>query len=57
MAPSGQGRSRGNTALGLVPPAGGRGRIVTGGTIRAVGHPWHPVLAIPAAAMGRASWA
>ena len=30
-------------------------RIVIGGTIRAVGHPWRPVLAIPASAMGTAS--
>jgi hypothetical protein len=42
-----------NAAPGLVPLTGRRDRIVIGGTIRAVGHPWQPVLAIPAAAMGR----
>jgi hypothetical protein len=42
-----------NRAPGLVPLTGRRGRIVIGGTIRAIGHPWQPVLAIPATALGR----
>jgi hypothetical protein len=42
-----------NSAPGLVPLTGRRDQIVIGGTIRAVGHSWQPVLAIPAAAMGR----
>jgi len=42
-----------NTAPGTVPLTDRRGRIVIGATIRAIGHPWRPVLAIPAAAMAR----
>jgi hypothetical protein len=42
-----------NRAAGLVPLTDRRGRIVIGGTIRTVGHPWQPILAIPATAMGR----
>jgi hypothetical protein len=45
--------ARRNTAPGLVPLTGRRDQIVIGGTIRAVGHSWQPVLAIPAAALGR----
>jgi hypothetical protein len=45
--------TRTNTAPGLVPLTNRGGQIVIGGTIRAVGHPWRPVLAIPAGAMGR----
>ena len=44
---------RRNAAPGLVPLADRKDRIVIGGTIRAIGHPWRPVLAIPAGAMGR----
>jgi hypothetical protein len=44
---------RANAAPGLVPLTDRKGRIVIGGTIRAVAHPWRPVLAVPAAAMGR----
>ena len=40
-------------APGAVPLTDGRGRIVMGATIRAIGHRWHPVLSIPYAAMGR----
>jgi len=42
-----------NTAPGLVPLTDRRGRIVIGGTIRAIGHRWRPVLAVPAQAMAR----
>jgi len=45
--------TRANAAPGLVPLTDGQGRIVIGGTIRAVDCPWRPVLAVPAAAMGR----
>lgn len=45
--------ARTNAAPGLVPLTDRKSRIVIGGTIRAVAHPWHPVLAVPAAAMGR----
>jgi hypothetical protein len=46
--------ARRNNAPGLVPLTTRRGdRIVIGGTIRTVGHPWHPVLSIPASALGR----
>jgi hypothetical protein len=41
------------TAPGTFPLAGRDGRIVMGATIRAVGHRWHPVTAVPYAAMGR----
>ena len=44
---------RRNTAPGLVPLTDAKDRIVIGGTIRAVGHPWRQVLAIPAGALGR----
>jgi hypothetical protein len=40
-------------APGAVPLTDSRGRIVVGTTIRAVGHPWYPVLAIPAGMLGR----
>ena len=40
-------------APGAVPLTDGQGRIVAGTTIRAVGHKWRPVLAIPFAVMGR----
>jgi len=42
-----------NAAPGNVPLTDRRGRIVIGGTIRAVGHPWRPVLAVPFQAMAR----
>ena len=46
--------ARGLTAApGAVPLLARRGRIPVGGTIRAVGHRWHPVFAIPAAACAR----
>jgi hypothetical protein len=45
--------ARANTAPRLVPLTDRKDRIVIGGTIRAVAHPWRPVLAIPATAMGR----
>jgi hypothetical protein len=41
------------TAPGPFPLATGDGRIVMGATIRAVGHRWRPVLAVPYQAMGR----
>jgi len=41
------------TAPGTFPLAGRDGRIVMGATIRAVGHRWRPVTAIPYTAMGR----
>ena len=41
------------TAPGTVPLTDGRGGIVMGATIRAVGHRWHPVLTVPHGAMGR----
>jgi hypothetical protein len=41
------------TAPGSVPLADAHGRVVMGATIRAVGHRWRPVLAVPYAAMGR----
>ena len=41
------------TAPGSVPLADRHGRVVMGATIRAVGHRWRPVLAVPYAAMGR----
>jgi hypothetical protein len=40
-------------APGAVPLTDGQGRIVAGPVIRAVGHRWRPVLAIPHGAMGR----
>ena len=40
-------------APGTVPLTDRRGRIVMGATIRTVGHRWHPVLSVPAGAMGR----
>ena len=46
--------ARGRAAApGAVPLLDARGQIVMGATIRAVGHKWHPALAIPAQAMGR----
>jgi hypothetical protein len=46
--------ARGRTAApGAVPLVDARSRIVMGATIRAVGHRWHPVTAVPYAAMGR----
>ena len=42
-----------NTAPGLVPLTDRHDRIVIGSTIRTVGHPWRPALAIPPAALGR----
>ena len=41
------------TAPGTVPLADRHGRVVMGATIRAVGHRWRPVLAVPYQAMGR----
>jgi hypothetical protein len=41
------------TAPGTVPLADRHGRVVMGATIRAVGHRWRPVLAVPHTAMGR----
>jgi hypothetical protein len=41
------------TAPGTVPLADRHGRVVMGATIRAVGHRWRPVLAVPYTAMGR----
>jgi hypothetical protein len=41
------------TAPGTFPLAAHDGRIVMGATIRAVGHRWHPVTAVPYTAMGR----
>ncbi len=40
-------------APGAVPLLGRGGRIPVGGTIRAIGHRWHPVFSIPAAACAR----
>ena len=40
-------------APGTVPLTDGGGRVVMGATIRAVGHRWRPVLAVPHTAMGR----
>ena len=40
-------------APGLVPLLARGGRIPVGGTIRAIGHRWHPVFTIPAAACTR----
>jgi len=40
-------------ALGTVPLVDSRSRVVMGATIRAVGHRWHPVMAVPYAAMGK----
>jgi hypothetical protein len=40
-------------APGAVPLAARGGRIPVGGTIRAVGHRWDPVFALPAAALAR----
>ena len=46
--------ARGLTAApGAVPLLGRGGRIPVGGTIRAIGHRWHPVFTIPAAACAR----
>jgi len=42
-----------NKAPGNVPLTDRKGRIVIGSTIRAVGHRWHPALAVPATAMSR----
>ena len=40
-------------APGAVPLLAGNGKIPVGGTIRAIGHRWHPVFTLPAAACGR----
>ena len=40
-------------APGAVPLLGRGGRIPVGGTIRAIGHRWHPVFTLPAAACAR----
>jgi Helicase HerA, central domain len=40
-------------APGAVPLLASRGRIPVGGTIRTVGHRWHPVFAVPYGACGR----
>ncbi|HTX26250.1 MAG TPA: hypothetical protein VME19_04425 [Streptosporangiaceae bacterium] len=40
-------------APGAVPLLGRGGKIPVGGTIRAVGHRWHPVFTLPAAACAR----
>ncbi len=40
-------------APGAVPLLASRGRIPVGGTIRAVGHRWHPVFTVPYSACGR----
>ena len=40
-------------APGAVPLLARGGRIPVGGTIRSIGHRWHPVFAIPAAACAR----
>ena len=40
-------------APGAVPLLGRGGKIPVGGTIRAIGHPWHPVFTLPAPACGR----
>ena len=46
--------ARGLTAApGAVPLLGRGGRIPVGGTIRSIGHRWHPVFTIPAAACTR----
>jgi hypothetical protein len=46
--------ARGRAAVpGAMPLLDSQGRIVMGATIRAVGHRWHPVLAVSPAAMGR----
>ena len=46
--------ARGRTAApGAVPLLASGGRIPMGGTIRAIGHRWHPVFAVPAAACAR----
>jgi hypothetical protein len=41
------------TAPGAYPLANSRGRVVMGATVRAVGHRWRPVTAVPYQAMGR----
>jgi hypothetical protein len=41
---------------GAFPLATGRGRVVMGAAIRAVGHRWHSVTAVPYQAMGRHQW-
>jgi hypothetical protein len=40
-------------APGAVPLLGRGGKIPVGGTIRAIGHRWHPVFALPAGACAR----
>ena len=46
--------ARGRTAAqGLVPLLAGRGRIPVGGTIRSIGHRWHPVFSVPSTACAR----
>ncbi len=40
-------------APGAVPLLAARGRIPVGGTIRVIGHRWHPVFALPADACSR----
>jgi len=46
--------ARGRTAAqGLVPLLARHGRIPVGGTIRSVGHGWHPIFSVPATACNR----
>jgi hypothetical protein len=48
--------ARGRAAApGTVPLLNGRGLVAVGATIRAIGHRWRPVLAIPAASLTRHS--
>ena len=48
--------ARGRAAApGAVPLVTGRGLVAVGATIRAVGHRWRPVLAVPARSFGRHS--
>jgi len=42
-----------NAAPGAAPLLASGGKIPVGGTIRAIGHRWHPVFTIPAAACAR----
>src|ERR1019366_9192834 len=42
-----------NAAPGAVPLLASGGRLPVGGTIRAIGHRWHPVFAIPEGACAR----
>jgi hypothetical protein len=48
--------ARGRAAApGTVPLLTGRGMVAVGATIRAIGHRWHPVLAVPARSFSRHS--